>query len=998
MLVERCSKRRTKGVIMHAINWVGRVLALILLAPVLAITASVPAQAAPADIDNCVGAFECLYFRSGYTDVADMGDPTETTYDLRPVSAQPANTAGNHPWQGTFEIVKHSTKGTGSERCLGYDVSFDGKTTFQACTGSPNQRWYAEPATDVVTDTSSPQTWNPWWPSTTSTWTKASKRSTKFLIRSAGKELEDRCAGSPRNGLEAAYAEAPAVLGLPCQNFDGTGTLPKPAESIEWNLVDYPAGTTGRVSKTTAQKAALTQYLLGSAIQHAMELCKVQDSYCAGQLLDKTNGAPLSDWDRVSALTITAQPNPVVEGAGCAGGAGAVQSVYNGGSEPMSTSISAGGESSYEQSVSKSLSVEVSTSVGDFVSTSVTISASQEWGQTWSSSTSFEQSIDWVVPPKRFATAVLSASAIKATAKWRFGAASPYGSRHTPWQTDGIVDLRLPYSDSPNAKSPDASIAVFNSRGEKSCSAKAPSQLADGHHIEVQNLTNPGAVSPLIGDLLDATTPDAWFVRSAGDAAPVNLAYQWYRVRGGETTPIAQATGATYTVTTDDLDDDVTRLFVTVTDVGSRYRFDSEEYASLRTGPVQEETPAVEVGPTQLNARVLTGSPSAGSTTRIEATATAANAPAPPTGSVVLRVDGDDFGAPATLVSGVARFDTLLPRGRHVVEAVYLGEGVFSGARSDALTVDVATLASRSSLSLSTNSTQAGAPVTLTATVAPATAGGPTPGGTVEFRVGDRALGNEVAVGPNGHAELVVPFAIGSHLIHAAYSGDAVFAPSQSSARELVVGAAPAVMQATVTTLAVSATSTTEQAQSQVTARVRRTDGQPAAGSVQLYIDGAPFEAPQLLDADGQATWTTSALRSGHRSLMVQYLPAPGEASEGSRSVSVGVDVLRWQTHAAITKTQIKRRNKRGKIIGVLRGLGANGEAPVGSLAGERVRLAQGQQTLAWATVSMDGRFVFKLRKRGVALARKGVVVEYAGNPMLSSSPSTTAPLALRRR
>lgn len=99
---------------MQAFSWLGRVLALTLLAPVLAIIASVPAQAAPADIDNCVGAFECLYFRSGYTDVADMGAPTETTYDQRPLNAQPANMAGNHPWQGTFEIVKHSTKGTGS--------------------------------------------------------------------------------------------------------------------------------------------------------------------------------------------------------------------------------------------------------------------------------------------------------------------------------------------------------------------------------------------------------------------------------------------------------------------------------------------------------------------------------------------------------------------------------------------------------------------------------------------------------------------------------------------------------------------------------------------------------------------------------------------------------------------------------------------------------------------------------------------------------------------
>lgn len=50
--------------------------------------------------------------------------------------------------------------------------------------------------------------------------------------------------------------------------------------------------------------------------------------------------------------------------------------------------------------------------------------------------------------------------------------------------------------------------------------------------------------------------------------------------------------------------------------------------------------------------------------------------------------------------------------------------------------------------------------------------------------------------------------------------------------------------------------------------------GRPPGGSVQFMVDGRDVGAPVRLDANGQATWTNAALKSGNHVVTARYLPA----------------------------------------------------------------------------------------------------------------------------
>ncbi len=886
-------------------SWHRRLLSVVLgltvglLGLLVPLVAATPANAVePPEL--CVGPLECVRIATGYNNDANLG--TSRLYDIEPVREEPAN-EGFVPWQGTFRLVDSESR-TSTPKCLEVvhtglaDLAFMERRT---CSDDSDQRWYAEPVGDsLVTDPASPNRFNPWRTIEQSTWTIADHQRTKFLLRSAGADGKDRCIAGDGNKLDDTLATGCPTS--PTGHNDQRG--------MEINLLDAPLSNGYR--KSAAEKQAVTDQLIGSMVEHAMEQCRTDRNYCSVQLLDANNGGTvLTAPSRIDNVTIDAQPVPILDGSGCAGGGqgGSVQRIFNAGLDPMETSISVGGESAFENSVTHGFGVEVTAGISAFVESSVTVSTTHEWGKTWSTSTSFDQTVNWTVPPQRYATAVLSTASIKASSKWRFGLSNPNrNSRHTSWATDEIVDMKIPYADSADASGPDSTMTVYNSVDKKSCSAKSPSRLDDDAPLLLTNETLPGA-APVVGDELRVHADPAEFLLSATDTSPVNLAYRWYRVRAGEEPQLIQrANRATYTVTSDDVagDDDETetmgryRVYATVTDVADQFRFDSPEYSTLRTAAVSTERPQSTVGPTELTARVLNPHVAAGDPVRVEFTATAENATAPASGEVVVRVDGIEQ-APVPLVDGTALFTAVLPAGQHQLDAEFLPDvAEYTGARTEPFGVTVTGRDSRTTLTTSATSVERGNPVTLTAKVAPVGGGSHVPTGEVEFTAGGRSLGNPVEVDATGTATLTITLPRGEHTVTAQYAGDDLFAGSTSTARSVTV-------ERSTSSVVLVAEETQVLAGSPLPLSASVTaGGQPVTdGTVQLFVDGRTHGDPIPVSALGTASWQANGLALGGHRLVLRYAPANDDVSPAT-SGTVDVEVTRTATSLALT-TSVNR-------------------------------------------------------------------------------------------
>lgn len=860
-----------------------------------------PAQAAVTPATDCVAALECLRFTPGWHSTGTANKTEVMT--IEPVTSEPSKTSAV-PWQGTFRIKKVDVP-AGENKCLDLHETnwafLSAEIVWDDCDANPNQRWYAEPlAGSIVTDPASAERWNP-WQTAEDNWSNATAAGAAglaggFLLRSAGHTASDSCHTTTNSNGRIDSGNV-----VPC-GFKTSGA-PSSAGAVV-HLYDGPVGTS-RWRKSQAHKDALTTWLLGAMVQHGMEQCRADKMFCSVQLRDANNdGALLTAPSRIDDVTITQQPVPVVDAASCAA-SGSMQRVYNAGDEPMEASLEVGGESTFETSVTHGFEVSATVGVEAFVNASVTVTTSHQWGKTWSESKSYSQSVGWTVPPRRYATAVVATSSVRATSAWTFGMNAPHRySQHRPWRTDEIVDMSLPYADSAQAAGPDATLAVYNSLDKKSCGAKAPSVLADDAPLDLVNTTTPGA-SPQIGDVLSVEVNPTDFRTSGTNPSPVRTAYRWYRVRAGESPQqIQRATSARYRVTSDDVagDEDETetmgryRLYATVTDVADNQRFDSLEYATLRTAAVVAERPTVQVGATQLTTRVLNPHAKAGDEVRMDLRASAENATSPANGQIVVRVDGEEQ-APITMTNGEAQFRKVLPRGVHQLDARFLPDaGEYSDAESDPVSVTVAGRESRTALVADATSVDRGTPLTFTATVSDTQTSAHTPTGTVEFRSGQATLGNPVAL-VNGVATFTTTLPRGTAQITAHYSGDDRFSDSISGARTVTVNK-------TRSTVVLDAGQASVRAGSPLPLNATITAGGETVtdGTVQLFVDGQLHGNPVPVNALGNAAWQVNDLTLGNHRLVARYAPAAGDdAVTSATSATVEVQVTRSSTELALT-------------------------------------------------------------------------------------------------
>jgi Bacterial Ig-like domain (group 3) len=241
-----------------------------------------------------------------------------------------------------------------------------------------------------------------------------------------------------------------------------------------------------------------------------------------------------------------------------------------------------------------------------------------------------------------------------------------------------------------------------------------------------------------------------------------------------------------------------------------------------------------------------------------------------PTGSVSFSDGGVTLGSATLTAGGTARLTVkFASAGLHALSASYSGDANFN-ASSGGLAETVSINTSATALQAQPGAPGAFVPVTLTAGITSATAAqyapGAVPAGSVTFYDGAASLGT-VTLDATGAATLQLSsFQAGTHMLTAAYSGNASFQPSASADVPLPVtpDATTAKLAGTPSSAAAGTTVTFTAAVASAATTVVPT------GAVTFY-DGATPLGQAALDATGHAAFGTSSLAIGMHTITASY-------------------------------------------------------------------------------------------------------------------------------
>jgi hypothetical protein len=242
-------------------------------------------------------------------------------------------------------------------------------------------------------------------------------------------------------------------------------------------------------------------------------------------------------------------------------------------------------------------------------------------------------------------------------------------------------------------------------------------------------------------------------------------------------------------------------------------------------------------------------------------TFTATITPSAATGTVQFSVAGNPLGGPVAVSGGTATSPSTsaLTAGDHTVEAVYSGDTDHAGSTGNG-GVSVGKIETTTGVAVSPPSPLVGEDVTFTATVSPSNATG-----TVTFKVDGATVGEPVALaGGTATSAAVSGLARGTHVVEAAYSGDASRAISTSGPVTFTVA-----RRSTTTTVDVEPDAPERGDEITFAATI---DPTPDGGTVQFSVDGSPFGPPVAVDASGVATSPpTTALVAGDHLVAATY-------------------------------------------------------------------------------------------------------------------------------
>jgi len=229
------------------------------------------------------------------------------------------------------------------------------------------------------------------------------------------------------------------------------------------------------------------------------------------------------------------------------------------------------------------------------------------------------------------------------------------------------------------------------------------------------------------------------------------------------------------------------------------------------------------------------------------ATITVSGSVPTPQGTVKLLDNGVTTNT-ATLSAGATTISLAsLNAGSHSLSSVYAGDGLNPASTSATSTLQILQSASTTTLQTIGQSSYAGLPLLLTATVSPASAGNPT--GEVDFLDGTTLAAKATLVNGLATGTYLAP-AQGNHTVIAQYAGDTNFLPSSSAATTVAIAAMP--------DFSLSATSTSQTVQG----------GLIATYPLLVSSQGGAFT--------GSVTFSVSGLQAGSTASFSPSLTVPG--------------------------------------------------------------------------------------------------------------------------
>lgn len=364
------------------------------------------------------------------------------------------------------------------------------------------------------------------------------------------------------------------------------------------------------------------------------------------------------------------------------------------------------------------------------------------------------------------------------------------------------------------------------------------------------------------------------------------------------------------------------------------------------------------------------GATSSLSGTPVTFTASVASSTGIPTGNVIFQDGATNIGQAKLNSSGFAVFSiSTLAVGRHTVTAVYQGDGSYIASTSASLAENI---------SLATTGLEIAGPAAAvdvtTAAVFTATLSGNglAPTGALILRDGNTVVATLNVTNTGTYNLSVSTLSIGTHMLTAAYAGDANNSPSVSPSITVAVQ-----QGATTTSLTLSTTPSVLGENLTLTASVSSTVAH-STGSFS-FEDGGAIIGSATVGPSGTASFITNALAFGAHTLTGVYSGDTNHAISSSAPVSEQI----VQT-ALVTLTSNVNPSISGAVVNLsTRVVGAGSLVPTGN-----VTFSDGAVTLS--TVMLDASGLASCQSSALAVGSHFITVNYTGDKNYATAVSGT--------
>lgn len=369
----------------------------------------------------------------------------------------------------------------------------------------------------------------------------------------------------------------------------------------------------------------------------------------------------------------------------------------------------------------------------------------------------------------------------------------------------------------------------------------------------------------------------------------------------------------------------------------------------------------------------VTSSPSGLTVTSGQTASFSAAATGSPAPTVQWQVSSDG-GATFTDIPGATSttltFTATMSQNGNFYRAVFTNAS--GSVTSSAASLTVNTAGATAAVISSKNPTVFGQAVTFTAAVS-ATSGTPT--GTVTFLDGASNLGT-ATLDSTGTASLTTSsLAVGTHTIAASYSGDSNFNATTSSPLMQIVNL-------DVPAVTVSVSPNPSVFGQPVVAAVTVSSTAPGSGTptgTVTFLDGLTNLGTANL-ANGQASFTISALTSGQHSIMATY---GGDGSFSQNSSVVGLTVNKASTAISLTSTTNPSNfNQTVIFTATVSAVAPGAGTPTGT-----INFSDGPTSLGSTILNSAGTASFSTSALGVGT--HSITASYAGDGNFNASTST---------